>query len=128
MKEYLLVYVFPWLRRRLVCPLCGAVGTWKPHQPSISMDGKSTRPWRWLCKWCGYYDGPEGKGRLCYPSATKGCWAFFTDPDATNDADWRTPMMMCARSKTTQAEISPEQFKEMLEKQMDIASVFPWRE
>jgi len=43
---------------------------------------KQIRPWRWLCKWCGYYDGPEGKGLLCCPSPTFGCWIFRAQTDA----------------------------------------------
>lgn len=128
MRAWLLVHVFPWLRSRLKCPSCGAIGTWKPHAPGPTLDGASQRPWRWLCKWCGYYDGPEGKGRLCYPSTVKGCWAFFSDPDAKRDKDWRTPLMMCARNKRTQREMSAAEFRELLKKQQDMAAVFPWRE
>jgi hypothetical protein len=47
------------LRDRLRCPSCHAVGTWKPHGGWLDReDERRTR--RWLCKWCGYYVGPEG--------------------------------------------------------------------
>jgi len=63
------------LRDRLRCPECKAVGTYKLHAPG------NGRPWRWLCKWCGYYDGPEGRGLLCCPSPTFGCWIFRSQAD-----------------------------------------------
>jgi len=48
------------MRDRLRCPDCDKVGTWKPHGSRIfdSTDTRQVR--RWLCKWCGYYYGPEG--------------------------------------------------------------------
>jgi len=47
------------MRDRLRCPGCGAVGTWKPHGGWLDReDARKVR--RWLCKWCGLYDGPEG--------------------------------------------------------------------
>jgi hypothetical protein len=50
------------LRDRLRCPKCSAIGTWKPHGGVF--DRKDTRKERrWLCKWCGYYVGPEGVRR-----------------------------------------------------------------
>ena len=58
------------LRNRLRCPACGAVGTYKLHARG------NGRPFRWLCKWCGYYKGPEGIGLLCAPSITNKCWVF----------------------------------------------------
>lgn len=48
------------MRDRLRCPECGAVGTWKPHGGWLDRtDERRVR--RWLCKWCGYYVGPEGE-------------------------------------------------------------------
>ena len=61
------------LRDRLRCPKCKAVGTYKLHAPSL---GEETEPpWRWLCKYCGYYRDKNGK-RWCVPSPTFGCWIF----------------------------------------------------
>ena len=68
------------LRDRLRCPVCSAVGTYKPHAPG---DG---RPWRWMCKWCGFYKGPEGMGKLCCPSPTFGCWIFKDQQDGFKGA------------------------------------------
>lgn len=48
------------LRDRLRCPFCNVVGTYKPHGGWL--DGSDKRKVRrWLCKWCGYYHGPEGR-------------------------------------------------------------------
>ena len=49
---------FVGLRDRLRCPSCKAVGTWKPHGGWFDReDVRKVR--RWLCKWCGFYEGPE---------------------------------------------------------------------
>lgn len=62
------------LRDRLRCPQCKAVGTWKPHGGLLDFeDVRKIR--RWLCKWCGYYLGPEGE-LLCFPDARKRCWSL----------------------------------------------------
>jgi len=46
------------MRDRLRCPDCRKVGTYKPHGSLITERGG--RPVaRWLCKWCGFYRGPE---------------------------------------------------------------------
>jgi len=47
------------LRDRLRCPCCTAVGTFKPHGTRFDRKDLRDVP-RWLCKWCGYYLGPEG--------------------------------------------------------------------
>jgi len=47
------------LRDRLSCPSCGAIGTWKPHGGWLDFSDKR-KVRRWLCKWCGWYHGPEG--------------------------------------------------------------------
>lgn len=59
------------LRDRLRCPECRSVGTWKPHggwfdkQPKLSLTGPQPRyTRRWMCKWCGYYVGPESESRV----------------------------------------------------------------
>lgn len=66
------------LRDRLRCPICLAVGTFKLHAPTKNARGGNV-PWRWLCKFCGYYHDSNKTGMLCYPSASQKCWVFFTD-------------------------------------------------
>jgi hypothetical protein len=53
---------FVGLRDRLRCPSCSSVGTWKPHGGWFDVEDKR-KVRRWLCKWCGYYVGPEGQKR-----------------------------------------------------------------
>jgi hypothetical protein len=68
------------LRDRLRCPNCNKVGTWKPHGGWWDRrrgDERAVR--RWLCKWCGYYVGPEGI-QQAFPSQEHGAWAL-TDWD-----------------------------------------------
>lgn len=67
---------FVGLRDRLRCPECNKVGTWKPHGDLWSRwrdKDRSVR--RWLCKWCGYYVGPEGHV-YAFPSKITGAWAL----------------------------------------------------
>lgn len=65
------------MRDRLRCPHCGAVGTWKPHGGWYDgLDLRCVR--RWLCKWCGGYDGPEGVMAARY-SAERGWWVLPDD-------------------------------------------------
>lgn len=47
------------VRDRLRCPSCRSIGTWRPHGGPLDREDKRGTP-RWLCKWCGFYDGPEG--------------------------------------------------------------------
>jgi hypothetical protein len=62
------------MRDRLRCPMCKAVGTWKPHGGWFdNSDVRRVR--RWMCKWCGWYLGPEGK-RWVAPNIVKRCWDF----------------------------------------------------
>jgi hypothetical protein len=64
------------MRDRLRCPHCHKVGTWKPHGGWWDRRHGDTRAVRrWLCKWCGYYVGPEGE-RQAYPSQEHGAWAL----------------------------------------------------
>ena len=60
------------LRDRLRCPKCKAVGTWKPHGGFLDF-GDIRKVRRWMCKWCGYYSGPEGE-LYCQPDIRKGYW------------------------------------------------------
>jgi hypothetical protein len=72
--------------QQLICPSCGAIGTFNLHH------AENSRPWRSLCKYCGYYCGPDaGPGRICYPSNRKGCWCFLVDADKNGDTETRTP-------------------------------------
>jgi hypothetical protein len=64
------------LRDRLRCPHCGKIGTFKPHGGRADRRAGDTRGVRrWLCKWCGYYLGPEGV-QQAFPSAEHGAWAL----------------------------------------------------
>lgn len=65
------------LRDRLRCPNCAKVGTFKPHGAWLDgWDERGVR--RWLCKWCGYYKGPEGqKWARC--STERGWWLLDDD-------------------------------------------------
>lgn len=68
------------MRDRLRCPSCASVGTYKPR--GSGMDrwlGKDTRAvHRWLCKFCGFYRGPEKDVSKAYPSS-KGQWQLEDD-------------------------------------------------
>jgi hypothetical protein len=61
------------LRDRLRCPWCHAVGTWKPHGTLWERRLGDRPVRRWMCKWCGYYNGPEPE-RWCSPGGTSGVW------------------------------------------------------
>src|SRR5512146_1390004 len=66
-------------RDRLRCPKCKAVGTWKPHGGWLDFaDERKVR--RWMCKWCGYYRGPEATQQVCYGGK---CWVLSRD-------EWRS--------------------------------------
>ena len=74
------------MRDRLRCPRCSAVGTWKPHGGWLDReDDRKVR--RWMCKWCGYYQGPEWTTRV---TLGERCWELCLDgkPD--------TPMIRSA--------------------------------
>ncbi len=64
------------LRDRLRCPQCSSVGTWKPHGAWWDQRRYGDRPARrWMCKFCGYYNGPEGTV-TAWPDPEAGCWAL----------------------------------------------------
>lgn len=64
------------LRDRLRCPNCRAVGTWKPHGTLWDRWRCNDRcTYRWMCKWCGYYNGPEGTV-TAWPDPDAGCWTL----------------------------------------------------
>jgi len=59
-------------RDRLRCPSCKSIGTWKPHGGWLDReDERKVR--RWMCKWCGIYNGPEGWQRVTVGST---CWVL----------------------------------------------------
>lgn len=62
------------LRDRLRCPMCQAVGTYKPHGGWLDFDD-SRKVRRWMCKWCGHYVGPEGTTQVGV-NFEKGYWDF----------------------------------------------------
>lgn len=73
------------LRDRYRCPDCGAVGSWKPHGGFL--DGIYDRRHgeyntrlvrRWVCKFCGHYEGPEGTLRAHLDS--KRPWWVLPEP------------------------------------------------
>lgn len=66
------------LRDRLRCPQCSAVGTWKPHGGRFDRDDLRKVP-RWMCKWCGYYIGPEAGIHRAVPDAAAKCWMLVAD-------------------------------------------------
>ena len=61
------------LRDRLRCPRCSAVGTWKPHGTRRERARGDRPARRWMCKWCGFYCGPEGV-REARPDWVIGSW------------------------------------------------------
>jgi len=38
---------------------------------------------RWMCKYCGFYEGPEGKGMMVAPNLSKHYWDFKGDTAPT---------------------------------------------
>lgn len=100
------------LRDRYRCPGCQAVGTWKPHGGFL--DGiydrvhgeRNTRlVRRWVCKYCGRYEGPEGLLRA-WPDTERGWWVLPPPYDPLSGAPEMTP-------------------KEAVELNLD--DVWPWR-
>ena len=60
-----------YMRDRLRCHRCRAVGTWKPHGGWLHRDKLSRRR---LCKYCGYFINAS-KISLCRPSKTRKVWS-----------------------------------------------------
>lgn len=86
---------FVGLRDRLRCPKCSAIGTWKPHG-SYWFDREDKRGVsRWMCKWCGYYIGPEGEQQALADPAVN---AWQLEKDAGPGSD--TPQRIVARSES----------------------------
>jgi hypothetical protein len=76
------------------CPSCSAVGTYNLHRPSLDVKTDTLRPYRWMCKYCGFYRAKgEGEGRLVYPSAKHRVWCFISEADG-NGEEPITPLMV----------------------------------
>lgn len=103
------------LRDRLRCPNCKAVGTYKLHAPGPGYP--QGVPWRWLCKWCGWYRDEDKSGLLCYPSSSKKCWVFYLDKHEEN--------LIVSEFYT----MKPRPPAEVLEVYNELAysNVWPWR-
>lgn len=69
-----------WFRAHRACPNCGSMGTWKAY--GYWWKDRDVR--RWLCKWCGFYDGVDGR-YWCAISTKIGAWA------KREEADMQTP-------------------------------------
>lgn len=63
-------------RGKLRCPACGVYGTWKPYG-LFSWQDRLVR--RWLCKWCGFYDGTDGRF-WAYMDSNVGTWVLAPQP------------------------------------------------
>lgn len=81
------------LRDRFRCPDCHAVGTWKPHGGTLDgiydrahglHDTRLVR--RWVCKFCGRYEGPEGVLHA-WPDRDRGWWVLPPphDPESAEE-------------------------------------------
>lgn len=91
---------FVGLRDRFRCPECRAVGTWKPHggvvdkvYDRITAPGETYRTTRrWLCKYCGFYEGPEGQLRA-HPDRERPWWVLPAphDPESLPENELPTP-------------------------------------
>ncbi len=81
------------MRDRLRCPECKAVGTYKPHG-GIWDTTDERRERRWMCKWCGHYEGPEGISRA-RPNP-KGYWDLETTANCVEFHTWKTPRELVA--------------------------------
>lgn len=84
-------------RTRLICPCCSVVGTWKPYGGWW----RDRNVKRWLCKWCGFYDGVDGR-YWCYIDKTQGCWVGWPEPpeeavSRINSGDLTTPEKIAHR-------------------------------
>lgn len=91
-----LLFLVPYVRNRLRCPNCEAVGTFKPHGGVFDRQDVRRVP-RWLCKWCGYYFGPEGTKQAVLacdilPDRPKGYrWELVQDVSARGGIHTGTP-------------------------------------
>ena len=63
-------------RGKMACPACGAGGTFKPF--GGHWIDRPVR--RWLCKWCGFYDGVDGRF-WAVVDRKRGCWVLPVDEE-----------------------------------------------
>lgn len=92
------------MRDRMRCPMCRAVGTYKPHGSIVGRIFQKDRPVRrWLCKWCGFYVGPEGVMRA-FSSKERGCWVL---PYPWTDDSPKDPLPTPADLVTEQMNLWP---------------------
>ncbi len=82
------------MRDRLRCPACKGVGCWKPHGGWLDReDERKVR--RWMCKWCGFYRGPEGAG-VNQVTLGKTCWELLDRYKYYyGQVEIKTPEIMC---------------------------------
>lgn len=94
------------------CPACGTLGTWKPFG-LFSWQDRLVR--RWLCKWCGFYDGTDGRF-WAYMDAEAGTWVLAPQPGEVSydehvklvAENYRTtPKRLAAESKSYPKPFSP---------------------
>ena len=91
------------LRQRLRCPYCDAIGTWKPHGTFTARIRHKDRPVRrWLCKFCGMYNGPEGEVQA-YPEARRGCWVLPKEYDPIAKRSERTAARVVPKAVLSKA-------------------------
>jgi hypothetical protein len=64
------------------CPACGAVGTYNPY--GFWWKDRNVR--RWLCKWCGFYDGVDGR-YWCFIDPRQGCWVGPIEAEAESGVE-----------------------------------------
>jgi hypothetical protein len=93
LHDILISRPFIWyFRDRLRCPTCRKVGTWKPRGPVGRADGRIIKR-RWLCKWCGAYDGEGERDTGAFINKVKGYWDIRSchSDESWPQVEWRKP-------------------------------------
>lgn len=116
------------LRDRLRCPRCGAVGTYKLHTPVTYPECVPGPPWRWLCKYCGYYRDSDGE-RNCRPSPDLGCWIFADQKEGIKgNTPWEMVYWQGKLDKEEADETGTVELPVKIENSAKIKiQVWPWR-
>lgn len=65
------------------CPSCGVVGSYNPF--GAFWKDRDVR--RWLCKWCGYYNGTDGQ-MWCVADRERGCWMMPVEQERESAEDY----------------------------------------
>jgi hypothetical protein len=65
------------------CPECGSLGLWNPY----GRWWKDRQVRRWLCKWCGLYDGVDGRFWAVMDRA-RGCWVLPVEVERESWVDY----------------------------------------